>query len=218
MIKPTVSLLASLLTAASVYAGTPVAPAPQPAPVPYEEPTLISYSNFSLGYTYTSADFLGFDVDAHGAMAGLEFSPVDHLYFALRGSWSDIDFAGVDFDYWQGSAGIGGYIPITQNIHFATEVGASYADISLADFDAGIDDWGLYVTPHFRMKWGGFETHVGVTYNSNDVITSRYNAFVRLMFEVAPQCDVFVGGNVGFDNGDAFDDVFGAQAGVRFKF
>lgn len=216
MIKQSLTSLAALLMAASVHAGTaPIAPQP---PAEVEQPILISYSNLSLGYNYSSADFLGFDVDGHGAGIGLEFSPVNHLYFAVRGSWTDIDFAGVDFDYWQGNAGIGGYIPITENIHFVAEVGASYADLSLADFDVGTDDWGIYVTPHLRMKWGGFETHVGVTYNSNDVITSEYNAFVRLMFEVAPQVDLFVGGNVGLDNGNAFDDVFGAQAGVRFKF
>lgn len=216
MTKTYLTSLTSLLAAASVYAGTPVAPmAPEPTVV---EQSLISYSNLSLGYNYTSADFLGVDVDGHGAGIGVEFSPVNHLYLALRGSWTDIDLVGVDFDYWQGNAGIGGYIPLTENIHFATEVGASYADLSLADFNLGTDDWGVYVTPHFRMKFGAFETHVGVTYNSNDLVTSEYNAFVRLMFEVAPQFDLFVGGNVGLDNGNAFDNVFGAQAGVRFKF
>lgn len=218
MIRQTIATLALTLAAATVNAGTS-APAKAPVPQPvYEEPNLISYDNVSLFYQYRSADFLGFDVDGHGAGLGLEISPVDHLYFALGGSWTDIDF-GVDLDYWQGNAGIGGYIPITNNIHFVTEVGANYANLSLADFDEiSTDDWGVYVTPHFRAKWGFFETHVGVSYTSNELVLSEWSAFAKLLFEVSPDLDLFVAGTYGFEEADGFDDVFGAQAGIRFKF
>ena len=220
MIRSSIALLALSLAASGTYAGTPVAPmgkAPVQQPV-YEEPVLISYDNVSLYYQYRTADFLGIDVDGHGAGLGLEISPVDHLYFALGGSWTDIDF-GVDLDYWQANAGIGGYIPITNNIHFVTEVGVNYANLALADFDdISTDDWGVYVTPHFRAKWGFFETHVGVSYTSNELVLSEWNAFAKFLFEVSPELDLFVAGTYGFEEADGFDDVFGAQAGIRFKF
>lgn len=218
MFKKTLASLTCSLFAAAAYAGTPMAPPPEPQPEPIDA-NLISYSNLSLGYNYTSVDLLGLDVDGHGAGIGLEFSPIKHLYLAARGTWTDFDVAGIDFDYWTGNAGVGGYLPLTENIHLAVEVGASYANLSLADFDnLDTDDWGLYVTPHVRMKFGAFETHLGVTYNSNDLATSEYSAFVRLMYEVAPQVDLYVGGSAGFEDNAGFDNVYGAQAGIRFKF
>ncbi|TDU81303.1 hypothetical protein EI77_00606 [Prosthecobacter fusiformis] len=213
--KSLATLSCMLLSSAAFAGTTPIAPQVQPE---IYEPVLISYSNVSVGYQYTSADFLGADIDGHGAGIGLEISPVDHLYFAINGSWSDVDAFDVDFDYWTGKAGIGGYIPLTENIHFVTEVGASYANLSLADFDVGTDDWGIYVTPHFRMKFGQFETHIGVTYDSNDLAVTEYSAFARLLYAVSPEMDIYVGANRGLDDNDAFEDVFGLQAGLRFKF
>lgn len=229
MLKKTLTALSCSMIAAAAFGGTTPLPPPQPSE-PLPEPVLISYDNFSINYNYSSADLLGLDVEGHGVQAGLEISPVKHLYFALNGGWSnlELDLAGtglgvgdLDFDYWTGNAGIGGYIPITENIHFVTEVGASYANLGFDNFGANLstDDWGIYVTPHFRAKWGAFETHFGVTYNSNDLVVSEWTGFARILVEVAPQVDVFVAGTVGFqDDEDAFEDVFGVQAGVRFKF
>jgi len=230
MLKKTFTSLACLLLAAASYAGE-AAPAKEPvAPTIAPEPEEISYSNFSLAYGYQSADFLGQDVDAHGIVAGLEFSPVKHLYFALNGGWSNVelDLGGLglgvndaDFDYWTVNVGVGGYIPLTRNIHFVTEVGASYASLDINDFGANFnldEDWGVYVSPHFRAKFGIVETHLGVTYNSNDVVPAEYNLFLRLFVEVAPHVDLFVNGSLGLEEQEFFDDVFGVQAGVRVKF
>lgn len=231
MLKSTLAALSFSMFAAAAFGGTSAPAAKQPQQLePLPEPALISYNNFSLGYLYTSGDAIGLDVDGHGIQAGLEFSPVKHLYLALNGSWSnlEVDLGGlglgidnVDFDYWTANAGVGGYIPLTENIHFVTEVGASYASLNLNDFGANIDlgdDWGIYVTPHFRAKWGIFETHVGVTYNSNDIVVSEWTGFARLLFEVAPNVDLFVGGTIAFEEQDGFDDVYGGQAGIRIKF
>lgn len=217
MLKKTLATMACSLLTVAAYAGTaPVAPAPVQQE-PYN-PALISYNNFSLGYQYSSTEFLGGDIDGHGIAAGLEFSPVDHLYLALNGSWTNMDVFGIDFDYWTAQGGIGGYIPLNENIHLVGEVGASYANLGLGDFDLSTDDWGFYATPHLRMKYGAFETHVGITYNSNDLVISEWSAFARLMYEVNPSLDIYVGVSHGFETNDAFDDVFGAQAGLRFKF
>jgi hypothetical protein len=223
MFKETLTALSLSLVTASAFAGT--APAPkQPEPV-LPPPPVISYSNFSLGYSFMSADLVGLDVDAHGIQAGVEFSPMEHLYLAARGSWHDVDvdvlgLVDLDFDYWTANLGVGGYLPITQNIHFVTEVGASYANISLNTIPGiSSDDWGVYVTPHFRAKFGAIEAHAGVTYTSNELAPSEWTGFARLLVEVAPQVDVYVGGIVGFDNNnDVFQDVWGIQAGVRVRF
>ena len=227
MLKQTLITLSSLVTAAA-FAGT--APAPvdkQPQQIdPILAPT-ISYSNFSLEYSYISSDFAGIgglELDGHGVQAGLEYSPIEHLYLALRGGWHDIDvefagFAIADFDYWNVNAGIGGYFPITPNIHIVGEVGASYADLSVSGFGGSTDDWGIYVTPHVRAKFGIFETHVGVIYNSNDLALAEWTGFARVLVEVVPNVDVYVGGTIGFeDDNTAFEDLYGLQAGVRIKF
>jgi hypothetical protein len=225
MLKQTLATV-SLLAASAAFAGTP---APQPPVEPAPEPALISYSNFSLEYSYMSGDLdLGFtslDSDAHGVQAAIEYSPVEHLYLAFRGGWHDVDvdllgLVDLDFDYWNLNGGVGGYYAITPNIHLVAEVGASYADISLNNV-AGInaDDWGIYVTPHVRAKFGAIEAHAGVTYNSNDLAPAEWTAFARILFEVAPRVDVYVGGTAGINSGDnAFDDLFGVQGGVRVKF
>jgi hypothetical protein len=228
MLKKTLTALSVSLVAAASYAGTAPAPGPKQPVEPIIEAPVISYSNFSLAYSFMTADIVGLDADAHGIAAGVEFSPIEHLYLAARGSWHDVDvdafgIVDLDFDYWTANLGIGGYLPITNNIHFVTEVGASYANLELNGVPGTLetDEWGVYVMPHFRAKWGNFETHVGVIYNSNELAISEWTGFAKLLFEVAPQVDLFVGATVGFDSDDddaGFEDVWGVQAGVRFKF
>ncbi len=92
MLKNTIILTCSVLTAAA-YAGTAPMPRQQQQYVP-EPVSLISYNNVSLSYIYTSADFLRTDLDGHGVSLGGEFSPIDNIYLALNGSWSNLDFHG----------------------------------------------------------------------------------------------------------------------------
>ena len=216
MIKKTLALFA-LVVVSAAQAGTP-APA---AISPTVEPDEISYNNFSLSWLRQWAQAGAIDLDGNGVAAGLEFSPVNHLYLALNGSWSDIDVSGpggsLNADYWTLNAGVGGYVALANNIHFVTEVGASYGDLDFGRAIGSLDDWGVYVTPHVRAKFGKFETHLGASYNSNDAAINEWSIFARALYEVCPDADVFVTGSYGLDSGD-FDDVFGLNVGLRLKF
>lgn len=220
MLKHTLAILA--LTATLSHAGTE---APPPTLAPTIEPEeVISYNNFSLSWLRQWANvdnFADADVDGNGVAGALEFSPVDHLYLAVGGSWSNLEFSGpgfdTDVDYWTVNGGIGGYIPITNNVHFVTEVGGQYAELDLGNF-GDVDDWGVYVRPHVRAKFGDFEIHGGVIYNSNDVAPNEWSAFARALYEVAPNVDLFVTGTVGLDDNALLEDVFGINVGVRLKF
>jgi hypothetical protein len=218
MLKNTLAALA-LVSCTLAHAGTPA-----PAVPPTVEPDNISYSNASVSWLRQWANVDGFselDVDSNGIAAALEYSPVNHLYLALGGSWSDAELSGpggsVNADYWTLNGGVGGYIPLAHNVHFVTEVGASYADLDLGGF-GNQDDWGVYVTPHIRAKFGAFEVHGGVSYNSNDVTPTEWSAFARALYEVCPNVDLFVTGTFGLGSNDLLEDVFGLNLGVRFKF
>ncbi len=216
MLKKTIALFA-LAVASAVHAGTP-APA---AISPTIEPDEISYNNVSISWQRQWAQLQNIDVDGNGIAAGLEFSPVNHLYLALNGSWNDVEFsvpgASVGSDYWTLNAGVGGYVALANNIHFVTEVGASYGDLDFGNAVGSLDGWGIYVTPHIRAKFGKFETHLGATYNSNDAALNEWSVFARALFEVCPSADIFVTGTYGLDSG-GFDDVFGLNVGLRLKF
>jgi len=213
MIKKTLALLALAVVTTTAQAGTS-APAPSGKGViaPIIEPDQISYNNFSLAYLFNSGNVGGNNFDAHGVGAALEYSPVNNLYLALGGSWSSLDSFPGSNDIWTGNAGVGGYIPLTSNIHFVTEVGASYIDVSATNA------WGVYVTPHIRAKFGNFETHLGATYNSNDLALDEWTGFLRLLYEVAPNVDLFATGTLGLSGNNGIDDLYGVQAGVRYKF
>ncbi|MCX6857973.1 MAG: hypothetical protein NTV80_24055 [Verrucomicrobia bacterium] len=213
MIKKTLALLALAVVTTTAQAGTS-APAHSGKGViaPTIEPDSISYSNASLGYLRNSAQLAGFSTGSNGIAAALEYSPVNNLYVAAGGSFSEFRTLGQNDDYWTANAGVGGYIPLTGNIHFVTEVGASY----IQGAGAG-NDWGLYVTPHIRAKFGKFETHLGATYNSNDLALDEWTGFLRLLYEVAPNMDLYATGTIGLTEDNA-DSIYGLQAGLRFKF
>lgn len=241
--KATLALI-TLVAASAANAGTPsYSPPSQASSSAIESKDAISYSNISFSWLgqwgdgpllVTGIPVIGSaiapaaaDYEAHGIVLGLEYSPVEHLYLAFGGSWSEVTASWDTFnfmggvvpggsatsDYYTLNAGIGGYIPISENIHFVTEVGANYAE-----WGGVIDDWGLYVTPHVRAKFGMFETHLGVTYNSSDAVPAEWTGFVRLLFELAPVVDVFVGGSIAFDDRNGFEDVYGLTLGLRVKF
>ncbi len=222
MIKKTLALLALAVVTTTAQAGTS-APAPSGKGViaPTIEPDSISYSNLSLSWQrmWAKAPVPGVglvDLDSNGIALGLEYSPVNNLYIAAGGSWNDVELsapgAAGNADFWTGNAGIGGYIPLTSNIHFVTELGANYADLD------GTNDWGFYVTPHVRAKFGKFETHLGATYSTNDMSINEWNAFLRLLYEVTPNVDLFVTGTVGLSDSNGIEDLFGLNVGARYKF
>ena len=217
MIKKTLALLALAVVTTTAQAGTS-APAPSGKGViaPTIEPDSISYSNVSLSWLRQWAQAGPIDLDGNGVALALEYSPVNNLYVAAGGSWSDVEASLLgqngNFDFWTANAGIGGYIPLTSNIHFVTEVGANYADA------LGLSEWGFYVTPHIRAKFGKFETHLGATYSSNDVALDEWTGFLRLLYEVAPNVDLFVTGTIGLGENNGFEDIYGLNVGARYKF
>jgi hypothetical protein len=220
MLKKTLALL-TLVAVSAANAGTS-APSGKAAPAisPTITPEEISYSNLSISWLRQWGDFTNIDVDGNGIAAAVEYSPVNNLYVAAGGSWSDLEFsvpgASVSGDYWTLNAGVGGYIPLTSNIHFVTEVGASYGELDIGGPIAAVDGWGLYVTPHFRAKFGAIEAHLGVTYNSGNAAISEWSTFARLLYEVCPSVDLFVTGTYAIES--EFDNVFGLNVGLRYKF
>ena len=223
MIKKTLALLALAVVTTTAQAGTS-APAPSGKGViaPTIEPeSSISYSNLSVSWLSQSANFGPISLDSNGVAVGFEYSPINNLYVAAGGSWSDVELSFAGFssnaDYWTANAGIGSFIPLTKNIHFVTELGANFADLSLGDFQIG-NDWGFYATPHLRANFGKFETHLGATFNSNDSAASEWNGFIRLLFEVTPNVDLFVTGTIGLADTIAIEDLYGLNVGARLKF
>jgi hypothetical protein len=232
MINKTLALLALAVVTTTAQAGTS-APSGKGVIAPTIEPeSSISYSNVSLSKQYASGNlgagsFAGpsgqqIDLDLDGVALALEYSPVNNLYVALGGSYNEIEASAkigpfsqsINLgDYWTANAGIGGYIPLTGNIHFVTELGASYADFLNLD-----NAWGIYVTPHIRASFGKFETHLGATYNSNDFATNEWNAFLRLIYAATPELDLFVTGSLGLSSANAAKNVDGVNAGLRYKF
>ena len=217
MIKKTLALLALAVVTTTAQAGTS-APAPSGKGViaPTIEPDSISYSNASLSWLRQWGNVGPLDLDSNGVALALEYSPINNLYVAAGGSWSDLELSfgplSANGDFWNANAGIGGYIPLTSNIHFVTEVGANYSDLS------GTNEWGFYVTPHVRAKFGKFETHLGATYNTNDLALSEWTGFLRLLYEVAPSVDLFVTGTLGLSDSNGTEDLVGLNVGARYKF
>jgi hypothetical protein len=191
---------------------------PPPPPIdPCAGP--ISYNNVELLYAYTDWD--DFDTDGDGGILRLEFSPMANLYFTAGGEYHDFDFG----EIWYLSAGIGGYFPLTQNIHIAADAGVLYADIETDDYPIvkplGFDDddddffeddgdWGWYARPHLRAKWGCLTVHAGATYVDVNEF-EEWSWFVSGYYQVCANWDL----TVGYRDGENADVV---TAGVRWRY
>jgi len=194
--KKTSTILALLaLSAASATAGVAAAPAPSgkgsaTAP-PVVDPCAgpISYNNVEL--LYANTDYGGYydSGSQDGLQVRAEFSPWKNIYFTGGFSWSDTD-AG---DAWSISGGIGGYLPLTDNIHLAADIGINYVESdhsygrpSIVDpyegprggkynyYRGNDSDTGWYVRPHIRAKWSCLEVHTGFIYADTDTGGSYY--------------------------------------------
>lgn len=202
MTKTTAILTALASSALTAVAGTP-APAPAAkAPVACITPAAadpcagpISYNNAELLYAYT--DFDGLSDEANGGILRFEYSPMSNLYVTASGQYHEMD--GVDF--WVLSGGIGGYVPLSENIHLAADGGVLWADVSVdSSFDTSAsngfsqDEVGWYVRPHIRAKFGCLEVHAGAQYAEiGDFDFDEWSAFLNLYYQVAPGWDVTAG-------------------------
>jgi len=185
--KKTSTILALLaLSAASATAGVQAAPAPSgkgtASPPPVVDPCAgpISYNNIEL--LYANTDYGGYydSGSEDGLQVRVEFSPWKNIYFTGGFHWADTD-AG---DAWSISGGIGGYIPLTDNIHLAGDIGLNYVESDYSytvainppptsgpmyrEVSGSESDTGWYVRPHIRGKWSCLEVHAGFIYADTD--------------------------------------------------
>lgn len=212
------TLLPCNIQAGSSYVATGkgVAQPPPPPVDPCAGP--ISYSNIELLYAYTSFDNnLGSNNHTNGAQLNIEYSPFKSFYLTAGGEWFNESGA----DLWILHGGIGGYLPLTDNIHLAADGGILWTD---AEFDnnavAGNDshsDTGWYIRPHLRGKWGCFEAHAGALYrdmgdfNTGGSNNGRWAGFAQLYYHLTPSLDLTAG--VLADN-----DLTQVTGGIRWRF
>jgi hypothetical protein len=238
--KRTTTILAALaMSAASATAGPEPAPMPSgkgPAPAPMEPcPGPISYNNVELLYAYT--DFDGDFDESHGGILKFEYSPASNFYIVggieYLNTGYDVDFVipgivprgdiadsySADIDQWNFTLGLGGHFPITSHIDIAVDGGAIFSSTSVdidapgdldIDDDESEDDWGWFVRPHFRGKWGCFTAHLGAEYRD----VSDFNEwafFGSVYYQVAPAWDL----TVGYRHGEDTETFTG---GVRWRY
>jgi hypothetical protein len=197
--KYTATLLAALCVSAS--AGTVPAPvhtgkAPIPAAIPSDPcATPISYNNVEFLYAYTDWD----NVDDHGngGVIRAEYSPFNNFYLTLGAEYHDVS----DVNIWAITAGIGGYVALSENFHLAVDGGLYWEDF---DQDSSLtssasngfheDDAGWYVRPHIRARFGCFEIHAGAKYTKvDDLGVDEWAAFADLYYQVSPGWDLTAG-------------------------
>ena len=224
----TTAILATLaMGAVSALAGTVPAPAPSgkgkvpvgPAPLdPCAGP--ISYNNVELLYVHTNPDGSGDDYD--GANLRLTYSPLQNFYIVADATYSDSEYV-QDTTI---ALGIGGYLPLTENIHAAVDGGVVWFNRDIEGWGDD-DDFGWYVRPHLRAKWGCLEVHVGAQYvdvgggdnyrqtafvaNYGSWEIEEWSGFAQLYYQFAPSWDLTAGVSVS-------EDRTSISGGVRYRF
>jgi hypothetical protein len=236
LMKKTAIILATLGSGVATALAGP-APAPvvdkSPPPPPRLDPCAgpISYNNIEL--LYQNTDF-GFNDDQDGVVLRAEYSPMQNFYLTGSVGWGDGELG----DIWSFSVGLGGYFPLTENIHIAADAGYMYTTFDtlvqtalnpptfIEDSDSE-DGW--YVRPHLRAKWGCFTAKAGALYMNVDhdettvlvpgggAITSggdddTWAWFIQLYYQLTPNWDI----TAGYTDGE--DDFEQWIAGVRFRY
>lgn len=236
LMKTKSAILAALsISVASAVAGVTTTtysgkeqPAPGPAPVDDPCAGPISYNNIEL--LYANTDF-GFGDNSDGAILRAEYSPMQNFYITASIEYFDLES---DFfqDMWDFSIGLGGYFPLTDNIHIAADVGyinrrfdnlndnGTIGD-TLDDFWDSETDSGWYARPHFRGKWGCFSAHAGAIYRNLDVEDNvdddffdggDWAYFIQLYYQLHRNWDI----TAGYLNGE--HDLEQWTVGARYRF
>jgi len=217
----TTTLLATLaLGVVSATAG--VAPAPSGKGVAQPPPPMdpcagpISYNNVEL--LYANTDFDGSSGSADGGILRVEYSPMENLYLTASAQYTDYDSGNI----WMLTAGIGGYMPLTGNIHIAADAGVVYADWEYDYYYSPTrgtqtsrsysdNDTGWYARPHLRAKWGCLTVHAGAQYT--DISESEeWSYFINGYYQIAQAWDI----TAGYSDGD--NDAQVITAGVRWRY
>ncbi len=207
--KSTTSLLSAALVlgAATAFAGTVPTPVPsgksQPTMPSTEEPCdgPISYNNIEL--TYSRTDFDGNLDDGDDIDLRVEFAPASRIHLTggldyLSTSY-DFERTTVDIEEWKITAGVGGHISLCSHIDLSGDIGGIWADRNVdynlpgANFpDDDKSEWGWYIRPELRGKWGCFTAHLGAEYR--DVKDDeKWNYFGKVFYQVAPGWDISLG-------------------------
>ena len=216
--KKTATILAALaMGAATATAG--VAPAPtgkgvaMPPPMdPCAGP--ISYNNVELLYAYT--DFDGYGDSADGGVLRAEYSPMANVFFTGSVAYDDWSSGNM----WRLSAGVGGYVPLTDNIHLAADGGIIYVDseqdyyvttgTSSSKRTYSSSDTGWYIRPHLRAKFGCLTLHAGAVYEDVGP-DNNWSWYANAYYQVAQNWDL----TVGYADGDNAQRI---TAGVRMRY
>jgi outer membrane cobalamin receptor len=218
--KKTTAILAALsmglLTATAGVAPAPVTGKNPPPPPPDPCAGPISYNNIEL--LYANTDLGGYyDDDSDGVVLRAEYSPANNIYLTASGGYHDWDSGNM----WQLSAGIGAYVPLTDNIHLAADGGVCYVDweqdyyrsskgSSTSYYTVSDSDTGWYVRPHLRAKFGCLTVHAGATYK--DVgDEDDWSWFVSAYYQIMQNWDL----TVGYSDGDQSETITG---GVRMRY
>ena len=112
---------------------------------------------------------------------------------------------------------------LTENIHLVGEVGGMYFDaqtevnVRPGPNDSwsgyhdtyGDSDWGWYVRPHIRAKFGCFEIHAGAEYQ--DAYENDWAFYGNVYYQVTPGWDLTAGIREGEDSTQW-------SAGVRYRY
>ena len=202
--KNTMTIAALAMGVATSIAGTMPMPAPSgkgPAPAPASDPCAspINYNSLRADYLHTWFDLDGVD-DANGLDLVLEYSPFQNVYLNVSGSY--VDVGGIDS--WGATGGIGGYVPLTDNVHLAADAGVIWGD-----FD-GNSETGWYARPHIRARFSCFEVHAGAKYICLDS-EGNWEGFADAFYQVATGVDLALG--VSFN-----EDATTLAAGIRFRY
>ncbi len=202
--KKTSTIFATLFSSVFIAAAGTRAPAPAPviAAPPPNDPCAgpISYNNAELLYAYT--DFDNSSENGDGVVLRVEFSVMENFYLTASGQYHE---AGL-IDMWALSGGVGGYVPLSENIHLAADGGVLWVnyDVDSDPLSSLFNEWsednvGWYVRPHLRAKFGCFEIHAGAQYSdvggfsdsSYDI--DEWSVFADLYYQVSPGWDLTVG-------------------------
>ena len=203
--------IASAACAGSVIAGS--APVVNSAPVAPAAPVAavdsgISYNLLEVNWLHTEWDIAGLD-SSDGVGLNLSYSPFQNFYLTAGGAWQSVDTARDSADLWAANVGIGGYVPVTSNIHFVTEVGAAFYGFDNSPIGSD-DESSVYVRPHFRGRWGNVEVHAGAAWTNAD-ITNEWAGFGRVYFGITPNWDLGAGISAGKEE-------FTVNAGIRLRY
>ena len=218
MNKATLILASLAASTLGAVAGTPAPVAVGKAPVVCPAPAdpcagPISYNNAELLYAYTDLD--GFGDELNGGILRFEYSPMNNLYVTASGQYHEAN----DVNMWVLSGGVGGYVPLAENIHLAADAGVLWASVEVeSTFDTSAsngfeqDEVGWYARPHIRAKWGCLEVHAGAQYSSiDDFDLDEWSVFANLYYQVSPGWDVTAGVSHSSERTTA-------TGGVRYRF